>query len=165
MQVDRDSGGRLIAVGVSATAIVGQGCSALLELPAATLRQRRVLEGAVGGLGVVAREENAFGYRGLDVQRNYGPTLCSEPTPLANARVDLAGGAWCVRGRLPDGRSVVRVGSCSNDAAGETARCVLEGTAGARLQGPVAILFDTRGRVMVLDTSDGALVTELLLRI
>jgi hypothetical protein len=135
----------------------------VFELPAGTLRQRRGFERGVEGLGVVAPEEGGFGYRGIDMQRNYGPILCSELTLLENARVDLAEGSWCVRGSLTDGRSAVHVGWRANDVAGETARCVLAGPVGTRLQEPAAILFDTRGRVLVLNTCDGTVVTELLL--
>jgi hypothetical protein len=136
----------------------------VFELPAATLRQRRVFEGGVEGLGIVAPEEGGFGYRGIDMPRNYGPILCSEPTPLGNARVDLAESSWCVRGSLTDGRSAVHVGRRGNDAACETARCFFAGPVGTRLQEPAAVLFDTRGRVLVLNTGDGTLVTELILR-
>jgi hypothetical protein len=137
----------------------------VFELPAATLRQRRALVQGVEGLGVVAPEDGGFGYRGIDLQRNYGPILCRELTPLENARVDLDEGSWCVRGWLTDDRSTVHVGRHGNDVASETARCVLAGPVGTRLQEPAAILFDTRGRVLVLSTYDGTLVAELLLSV
>jgi hypothetical protein len=155
---------RLVAIGIA----LGPPASIVVEvfeLPAATLRQRRTIENAVGGLGSIAQAEGRFGYYGLDATRGFLPTLlCRDPPPLEYAHVELTEGSWCVRG-LSDGRSVIRVGRRADGVACETARCVIEGPALARLQESVAVVFDTAGRVLVLHANDGSLLTELRLRV
>jgi hypothetical protein len=137
----------------------------VFELPGATLRHRRDVESAVGGLGAVEGEEGERHYRGIAVDRAIGPVLCRESPPLENARTDLVQGWWCVSGCGPDGHWVVRLGMCSETVAAETAQCVLEGRAGVRLGAPVTLVFSLRGRILAIHPADGALVGEVRLRV
>lgn len=135
------------------------------ELPGLTLRHRREIEDAVAGLGCLTVEGSERVYRGFEPSLDLR-TLCSEREPLTDVDVDLAEGAWCVRGQRGDGCFVVRSGIFVPGApAVETSVCVLDATTGTRIGSRVLVVFDVRGRVVALDPTTGELVTELVVRV
>jgi hypothetical protein len=135
------------------------------ELPKLTLRERREIPDAVGGLGSAAGAGAQRVFQGVEPPLDLR-TLCAEQEPLQHVTIDVEDEIWCVSGQGADGRFVVRSGiRVPGGPAAETSVCMLDDRPGTRIGGHVLVVFDRRGRLLVLDPTSGEPVAEVVLRV
>jgi hypothetical protein len=157
---------RLIFVGTGQSG--GQDVIEAYDLPSVTLRNRRFDTRGVAGLGALQEHQGRATYCGIFVQ---GGTpvgmleLCEARQPMKSVGIHLREGAWCVCGELSDGRVMVRMGTRDASASAEVAQCLLDAAADVRLGERAAVVFDGRGRVLVVDLRGGGVLQEMMVRV
>jgi hypothetical protein len=138
------------------------------ELPALILRHRRPIEGQLAGLGWSEAVGSEWRFRAIEPptdSRIVFATSTPSDEPWADVRILLAEGHWCVRARRADSRFVVLAGRCIPGAeAVQSSVCVLEAPPGVRIGDHAVLVFDARGRLLVVSPSTGELVAEFAVR-
>jgi hypothetical protein len=158
---------RLVFIGSGEGRTEGEQMIEVYELPSVTLRKRWFQSRNAAGLGVLEEREGRFTYSGIYSQGNPGGTvvLCEGTERMEKVRIDLREGVWSVRGELPGGRVIVRLGVHESSVSAEVAQCLLDSQAHARLGEHAAVVFDAHGRVLLVGVRDGGVLGEVMVRV